>query len=161
MVMLKAVFWKTIRSKEVRPYIWVYYLSLWLWGFYGTFLTAPPTYVRPAMGPVVYDLWVWMCLAGTSTVMLALRMEDLAKAYPSTQRGRRTDIAVRIATGGHACMFFVLLAYEFSAIYAVSLHVASSDEFSIFITSPYVVGCLLLTVQGVVRVLYGDEEDPS
>lgn len=155
----RVAFWKTMRSPDVRPYVWVYYVFLWLWGIFGTFFAAPPTYVRPAMGPTIYDLWIWMNIIGTMTVMFGLRLED--KASQKTNPDLRklwTTTAVRISTGGHASMFFVLLSYEMSAIYA-DFKGFQADEYSIFVTSPYVLGCLLLTAQGLVRVILGDEEE--
>lgn len=143
---IKAAFWNAIHTDQVRPFVWVYYISLWVWGVYGTFFAAPATYVQPVMGAAIYDLWIWLCMAGTSMVMGGLYLEDTAR------RDNICQVAVRLQTGGHACMFFVLLAYEVSAAYATAW---GQGTFSIFVIAPYVVGCLLLTAQGVVKIVDG------
>lgn len=160
MVRARASFWKTMRSTQVRPFIWVYYIALLAWGIYGTFFGAPPTYVRATMGAALYDVWVWLHIGGTLTVMTGLYLEDVAAKRSPDVKKLLTTIAVRMTTNGHASMFFVLLAYEMSAIYADYQHLPI-NEYSIFITSPYVMGCLLLTAQGIVRMVLGDEDQEN
>lgn len=143
---IKASLWKMIRTDKVRPFVWVYYIALCIWGFYGTFFAAPATYVLPVMGNIVYDLWVWLQLVATSIVMGGLRIEDKAK----TETGKSTQAAIRLQVGGHASMFFVLLAYEVSAITATHW---GEGTYSIFAIAPYVMGCLLLAAQGVVKLV--------
>jgi hypothetical protein len=140
----KAAFWKAMRTDQVRPFVWVYYVPLLIWGIYGTFFGAPPTYVEPVMGNLVYDLWAWLHIIGTVTVMSGLHLEE--KAEPGTELG---ETAIRLQAFGHSCMFFVLLAYELSALNATAW---GQDAYSIFVISPYLVGCLLLAAQGVVKI---------
>lgn len=139
---------KAVRSDKVRPFVWVYYTPLLLWGVYGTFFAGPATYVAPVMGRLVYDVWIWLCMLATTTVMVGMTVEDRAKG--DKHRMRTGEV---LQGGGHACMFWVLLAYEMSAIAATRW---GQGTFSIFAVAPYVVGCLLLTVQGVVKVLDGE-----
>lgn len=47
-------------------------------------------------------------------------------------------------------MFWVLLAYEVSAIDAT---VWGEGTYSIFVIFPYVIGCLLLAAQGLVKIV--------
>jgi hypothetical protein len=146
---IKQALRRAIFTDEVRPFVWVYYAALFAWGVYGTFFAAPATYVRPAMGDVVYNLWVWLHLIGTSIVMSGLYLED--RAGPSDD-GPRNDLrraAIRLQTGGHATMFFVLLAYELSAMYST---VWGEGIYSIFVISPYVIGCLMLAAQGIAKL---------
>jgi hypothetical protein len=140
---VKAALRKVIRTDKVRPFVWVYYAALWIWGIYGTFFAAPATYVQPVMGNAIYDLWVWLQLISTSIAMCGLYIEDKGSQEIK-------HIGVRLQTGGHACMFFVLLAYEVSAIDATHF---GQGTYSVFAIAPYVVGCLLLTAQGVVKIV--------
>lgn len=142
---IKVGFWKTVRTKEVRPFVWLYYVSLWIWGIYGTFFAAPVTYVEPVMGHAAYDGWIWLNVIGTSMVMCGLRIEGKARNH----RDRRS--AFLLQTGGHGCMFFVLLAFEVAAMAATHWG-QGSQTYSMFVIAPYVAGCLLLTAQGVVNV---------
>lgn len=148
---IKAAFWKAIRTDQVRPFVWVYYIALWIWGVYGTFFAAPVTYVEPVMGHRSYDLWIWLNIIGTTIVMAGLHLEDRA---PHNQQLH--DMAVRLQTAGHACMFFVLLAYEVSAISVTEWGYAGPGTYGIFVVLPYVAGCLLLTAQGVVKIVDRD-----
>jgi hypothetical protein len=141
---IKAGLWKTVRTKEVRPFVWLYYVSLWIWGIYGTFFAAPVTYVEPVMGHAAYDGWIWLNLVGTSIVMCGLSIEK-----------KSPEVAFQLQAGGHGCMFFVLLAFEVSAIAATNWG-QGSQTYSIFVIAPYVVGCLLLTAQGVVNMADSD-----
>ena len=51
-------------------------------------------------------------------------------------------------------MFFVLLAYEVSAIHATTF---GEGTYSIFVISPYVIGCALLTLQGLVKIFAAEQ----
>lgn len=146
---IKAALWKAICSDQVRPFVWVYYLALFVWGVYGTFFAAPATYVQPVMGKVIYDVWVWLHIIGTSIVMFGLSMENRAKHDDALWQ-----TSIRLQTGGHACMFFVLLAYELSAVTSTRF---GEGVYSIFVISPYVAGCLLLTAQGVAKIALSGE----
>jgi heme exporter protein D len=147
---VKAALWKAITTEQVRPFVWVYYLALWVWGMYGTFFAAPATYVEPVMGSLVYDVWVWLHIVATTIVMCGLSMESRTENQDALW-----NTSIRLQTGGHACMFFVLLAYEVSAISAVSF---GEGTYSIFVISPYVIGCLLLTVQGIAKIVVTRDE---
>jgi hypothetical protein len=145
---VKAALWKVITTDQVRPFVWVYYIALWIWGVYGTFFAAPATYVLPVMGQLVYDAWVWLQIIATSIVMCGLIIEDTAKSIRLIRHG------IHLQTGGHGCMFFVLLGYEVSAIRVTAW---GEGTYSIFVISPYVVGCLLLTLQGIVKIVAAEQ----
>lgn len=141
---VKAALWKAITTDRVRPFVWLYYIALLAWGIYGTFFAAPATYVLPVMGHLVYDAWVWLQVVATTIVMFGLWIEDTAESI------RLIRAAIHLQTGGHACMFFVLLAYEVSAVNATAW---GEGTYSIFVISPYVIGCLLLAAQGIVKIV--------
>lgn len=140
---LKAALWRAIRTDKVRPFVWLYYLSLLAWGVYGTFFAAPTTYVLPVMGRQVYDAWVWLQIVATTIVLLGLWVEDTAHSV------RLIRMSIHLQTGGHACMFWVLLAYEVSAVQVTAW---GEGTYSIFVIAPYVSGCLLLAAQGLTKI---------
>jgi hypothetical protein len=148
---IKATLRRVILSDRVRPFVWVYSVALLTWGIYSTFFAAPVTYVLPVMGQRVYDAWVWLHIIAPSIVMCGLTIEDKAKSIRLVRHG------VHLQTGGLACMFFILLAYEVSAITAAAW---GQGTYSIFVIVPYVIGCLLLTVQGVVKIVTAEQIKP-
>jgi hypothetical protein len=152
---------RVVLSESVRPYVWLYYVPIWFWGVYGTFFAAPATYVKPVMGQDVYDLWIWLCLVGTTVVMVGLYLEHKAMGDEVTRRGDLVApldtlgrIGIRFQAAGHACMFCVLLAYWLSTIYVTDW---GEGTFTIFLIAPYVVACVLLTVQGIAKVLVAEK----
>lgn len=163
---VKAVILRAVYTEQVRPFVWLYYIPLWLWGLFGTLYAAPPTYVKPIMGQMVYNFWIWLCLLGTTVVMFGMRLEDKAKVNAAecepvvlgdlvVLRDKLSRTSIRLQTGGHAAMFCVLLASEVSAI--ASLPWNGGVTFSIFVILPYVIGCLLLTVQGVAKIVMAEK----
>jgi hypothetical protein len=145
---ITTVLLEAVLSEDLRSFVAMYYVPLLAWGVYGTFFAGPATYVAPVMGHLVYDVWVWLCVIGTLVVMLGLRVEDKAGG---DKHLIRTGLVLQ--GGGHACMFWVLLAYEMSALSATYW---GQGTFSIFAVAPYVVGCLRLTIQSVYKVLVGE-----
>lgn len=145
---IREALWKAVHSDKVRPFIWVYYIPLLLWGVYGTFFAGPATYVQPVMGRIVYDAWVWLCMVATAIVLIGLGVEDAAKG---DEHLIRTGVVLQ--GSGHAGMFWVLFSYEVSAVGATYW---GQGTFSIFAIAPYVVGCLLLALQSVAKFLDGD-----
>lgn len=136
-------------EKLLRVLTWVYYIPLWLWGIYGTFFAAPATYVLPVMGQAIYNVWVWLHIIATSVVMAGLRLED------KTSHDKWELIGLIYQSWGHFCMFLVLLAYEMSAIDAI---VWGTGAYSIFVLAPYVLGAFLLAIQGVAKIVVGDDK---
>lgn len=148
---LKDAIREAVYTDRVLPFIWVYYVALWMWGVYGTFFAAPPTYVKPAMGNIIYDFWVWLHIVATSAVMCSLIIENKSEQIQDKHLHKKIWLcSVGTQACGHACMFWVLLSYELSAAYATEW---GDGTYSIFVISPYVIGCLLLTVQGVAKVI--------
>lgn len=140
-------------SDKVRPFVWIYYVALFVWGLIGVTFTVPITYVLPVMGDSMYHAWIWLHLIGTSMVMSAMRIEDKVRLRPeSSKRNRLWRIAIQIQTAGHACMFFVLSAYELSAVYLLQNGVAT---YGIVLVLPYVCGCFLLVIQGLAKSITG------
>ena len=148
---IKRALWRVILSDQVRPFVWVYSVALLVWGIYDTFFAAPATYVLPVMGQLVYDGWVWLHIIAPSIVMCGFILEDTAKSIRLIRHG------VHLSTGGLACIFFILLAYEVSAISATTW---GEGTYSIFAIAPYVAGCLLLTVQGIVKIVTAEQITP-
>lgn len=149
-VKVRRAIWRTILSDKVRPFVWVYYVPLFLWGFFGTFFDLPSTYVKLVMGEFAYHGWILLHLFGTVTVMCGLLIEDRA-----SDRTKVWHRALRLQTGGHFCMFLVLLAYEISAVEVSKIW--GVDTYSAVTISPYVVGCLMLSVQSFVRAMDWDQ----
>lgn len=149
----KAAFWKALLSDKVRPFVWLYYIPLFAWGIYGTFFAGPATYVLPAMGNIIYDLWVWTHIVATAVVMTGLRLEDVNNNQPVDRDAGARDklawIGLCWQTAGHGAMFAVLFGYELAAIHEISW---GQGVYSIFVTSPYVIGCCLLCAQGLARL---------
>jgi hypothetical protein len=148
---IKAAIWKALLTDQVRPYIWIYYVPLWIWGIYGAFFAAPPTSVLPVMGNTVYDLWIWAIVIATSIVMCSMYVEGRAGARTDILRDRLIRASIRLQISGHVCMFLVLTAFEISAIDMTSWG-QGDHAFTIFALSPYVVGCSLLVAQGLARL---------
>jgi hypothetical protein len=147
---IRAAFWKVLLTDQVQPFVWIFYSPLLVWGFYGAFFAAPATYVQPVMGDTVYDLWVWLHILGTLLVMCGLSIEARAESPKRLKR-----IGLQLQTCGNAGVFFVLLAYEVSAIYTVHW---GQGAYSILVVSPYIVGCLLLSARGLTQLLVSGDE---
>jgi hypothetical protein len=141
---IRAALWKVLLTDKLQPFIWLYYAPLVAWLIYGAFFAAPVTYVQPAMGGTVYDLWVWGHSAAL-VVMFGLWVESKSKA----DRDRASRVGVQLQTGGHSGMFCVTLAYEVSAIYETTW---GEGTYSIFFMAYYVAGCLLLTFRGLAQI---------
>ena len=135
----------------LRLLIWIYYVPLWIWGVYGTFFAGPPTFVKPVMGNWTYDAWIWLHLIATTTVMVGLRIENRC----SRLRGKAKYIGLGMQAGGHACMFWVLLAYEMSAVWVSRW---GQGTYSVFVIAPYVAGCFLLTIETVMKSVVGHKK---
>jgi hypothetical protein len=141
---IKAALLKVLLDDKLRPFVWLYYAPLVGWLAYGTFFAAPVTYVQPAMGATVYDMWVWGHSAAL-VVMFGLWIEGKSKV----DRDKLSRIGVQLQTGGHSGMFCVALAYEVSAICETSW---GEGTYSIFFMAYYVAGCLLLTLRGLAQI---------
>ena len=148
---LLKVFWSTVYTDKVRPFVWVYYAALLVWGIYGTFFSAPATFVQPVMGHIVYNLWAWLHIVGTLTVISGLWLEERTHTDDSHDSPLER-VGVQLQGGGHACMFFVLLGYEVSAMTATDW---GDGVYSIFVIWPYVLGCLMLCTQCIARLVIG------
>lgn len=150
---LVSRFMELLWSDKVRPFVWIYYVALFVWGLIGVIFTVPITYVLPVMGDVAYEVWVWLHVIGTSMVMSGLRIEDKVILWPESKlRNRLWRIAVQLQTTGHGCMFWVLSAYVLSAILTVQNGVAT---YGIVLVSPYVTGSFLLMIQGFAKSVTG------
>lgn len=137
-------FWALVDNESVRPFIWAYYLALFCWGIYGTFLAAPMTSVQPVMGQGVYDIWNWLHIGGTSIGMAGLGLENYSHYVPEKFRSETYVFSLCMQLCGHICMGMVLTAYEYSAISDVAW---DRGTYSIFVIAPYVLGCFLLALQ--------------
>jgi hypothetical protein len=147
--LLREALMRAVLSDKVRPFVWMYYVPLWCWGVYGTFFAGPATYVKSAMGDVVYDTWVWLHLIATTVVMVGLHLEARANSGEQTQnRAKLAYMGLCFQASGHAAMFWVLLSYEMSAI---SQTYWGEGTYSIFVIAPYVAGCLLLAAQSTTK----------
>jgi hypothetical protein len=142
-----ARFWELIDSESVRAFVWPYYLAFLTWGIYGTFFAAPVTIVYPVMGPLMYNLWIWSCIAGPAAVMLGLMLGPIIGLAGHREEGVYAGLLMQVF--GNAGVALVLFAFEFSGIYGAYWGLAA---FSLFIIPPYVLGCVTLTLQAARKV---------
>lgn len=139
-------FWEMLDSETVRLFVWPFYTGLLAWGIYATFWSAPVQIVETVMGHTVYNAWVWLTIAGTLSVMtgLVLRHGGAPIGKITNPQAERDYIALWLQTGGHACMFCVLLAFE---VAGVNGSYWGQATFSLFAIAPYVLGVLFLGMQ--------------
>lgn len=142
-------FWALVDSESVKLFVWPYYAAMLAWGIYGTFLAAPIEVVDPVMGHWIYNLWVWLCIAGPVSVMIGLILGSicghLSRRSQRCAREKGEYVGLWMQLGGNVCAGFILSAFEFSVVTA-----PDPDEFGFvaLILAPYILGCgfLALTV---------------
>jgi hypothetical protein len=141
-----ARFWELLDSETVRLFVWPFYFGLLAWGIYAVFWAEPPALIRDALGPPAYNVWNWCIIVGTIAVMvgLILRHGGAPIGQLTNAQADRDYLGLILQTGGHACMFFVLLAYEVAGFQGAYW---GQGAFSLFAIGPYVMGCFFLTVQ--------------
>lgn len=152
---IKEAVLKALLSDKVRPFIWLYYFPLWCWGVFATFFAGTPSFVLPIYGQLAYDAWAWAHVVATAVVMCGLRMEELNSnldhSRPPSRRDKISYVGVGWQAGGHASMFGVLLSYELAS-WTAFLHGANPDPYTMFVIFPYVLGCLLLSLQAGIKL---------
>jgi hypothetical protein len=145
---------RAILSDSVGPFVWLYYIPLWVWSIVNTILFLP-TYIQPVMGETVYIAWNALMISGTSLVMCGLifekRINQGKRAHLTSLGDVLGYLGIHQQAAGHMCMFFVLLAYELAGIQLV--HWGEPANFSIIVICPYVIGCLLLAVQALTKLV--------
>jgi hypothetical protein len=139
-------FWALLDSETVRLFIWPYYAFLLLWGIYALVWADPPLLLGATMEPPVYTVWNVFIIIGTTAVMtgLVFRHGGAPIGQLTNAEADRDYLGLLLQTGGHACMFFVLLAYEIAGVQAAYW---GQGVFSLFALAPYVIGCFFLTLQ--------------
>lgn len=149
-----ARFWELVDSDSVRPFIWLYYLPFLIWGFYGSLFAYPIDLISDVMDGWMYDLWVWMPIPATTAAMLGLwlRKGDVPVEDINATFLRQDWLGLRLQFGGHACMFAVLLVYEVTAIAAMKW---GDPTISVFLISSYTIGCFLLALQCLRKMVRG------
>jgi hypothetical protein len=141
-----ARFWELLDSETVRLFVWPFYFGLLAWGIYAVFWAEPPTLIKDALGPPVYNVWNWCNIVGTLSVMagLILRHGGAPIGQLTNPQAERDYLGLILQTGGHATMFLVLLAYEVAGVMGAYW---GQGAFSLFAIAPYVIGCLFLALQ--------------
>lgn len=141
-----ARFWDLLDSDSVRPFIPAYYFPLFLWGIYGTFVAHPIALIVDQMGPLVYNVWLWLQIPATVVAMagLALRHGGSSLAEMSNPLLFRDWLGLWMQFGGHACMHLVLLTFVITGVAGAYW---GQPVFSVFAISSYVVGTAVLALQ--------------
>lgn len=132
-----------LNSDSVLPYVWVYYIWLFLFGVYAVAWSEPVQGLDDNLGPAGYMWWAWMNIIGTASVMIGLTLRH--GGTPVVQMSGRqlfSDwLGLWMQWGGHAAMFLVLLVAEIAGVSEISW---GDDAFVLFLLAPYMQGCLIL-----------------
>ena len=139
-------FWNLVDSDSVRPFIWLYYIPLMLWGVYATFVADPIPMLLSAMGPMLYEVWSITPILGTGAAMLGLWLRHGGSSFIDIHPPllRRDWLGLWLQLGGHLSMCMVLLALEVSFI---SEAYWGQPIISAFALSSYCIGTFLLSLQ--------------
>lgn len=133
-----------LNSDSVIPYVWVYYIWLFVFGIFAVSHHAAGA-VHRQLGLTTYTMWIWTCVFGTASVMIGLMLRHGSTPLEDmTGRQLFNDwLGLWMQWGGHAGMFMVLLAFELSGL---SDSQTLQDPFVLFAIAPYVQGCAILWV---------------
>lgn len=142
---LAGQFWHILDSESVRLFVWPYYLALLAWAVYAAAWAQPIAFVEAVMGHTFWNLWVWIQIPGTLSVMIGLGLRHGGKpvAQMSAPALFSDYLGLWMQLGGHLCMGFVLAAYEIAAVQGAYWGQAT---FSIFVVAPFVLGCIFLAL---------------
>jgi hypothetical protein len=149
-------FWALIDSDSVRPFVFLYYIPLLLWGVYAIVWADQIAFLQPILGPWLYTLWVWIPVPGTLSAMigLALRNGGTANVEITSPLLRRDFLGLCMQASGHASMFLVLLAFEIGTISGAYWGQPVLSAFALF---SYVLGTAILSLQCVRKLWRGEQ----
>lgn len=136
-----------LKSDSVRLYVWPYYIAICAWGLYGSIFALPNTVVEPVMGHAVYNLWVWLCVAGPALAMSGMLTRGAKGRY----------FGEFMQLGGNACVAFVLAAFEYSALVGTPW---GRGSVVVFIIPPYILGCTFLALRNAVELYDAEWVEP-
>jgi hypothetical protein len=142
-------FFEQLDSESVRLFVWPYYIALLAWAIYATLAAQPITSVEIAE--------VWMTIPGTLFVMIGLVLHHGGKPIHEMSGPQlfKDYLGLWMQVGGHVCMFFVLLAFDITAI-GIWSQATFVGHATVFILGPYVLGCVYLALQ-TIRKLWRPE----
>lgn len=149
-------FMAMVDGDSVRPFIWLYYIPLFFWGIYGTFLAEPLPIMEPVVGAGFYRVWTFLPIVATSTALagLTLRHGGSSLASMSTPLLFRDWIGLWMQVGGHACMSLVFWSWEVGAISAAYW---GQPVISVFALLPYAFGTAILALQCMRKLWRGEQ----
>src|ERR1700754_3904479 len=100
-----AAFWELVDSDSVRPFIWLYYIPLLLWGIYAVGWAEPIPTLQPIIGGWIYEVWEWMPIPGTLACMvgLGIRHGGTAVSQMSAPLLFRDWLGLWLQATSHAC----------------------------------------------------------
>lgn len=151
-----AKFWALLDSDSVRPFIFLYYIPLLLWGVYAILWADHIPFLDPILRGWLYTLWVWVPVPGTLSAMvgLALRHGDTSILDIRSPLLRRDFLGLCLQASGHASMFLVLLAFEVGTVTGAYW---GQPVLSAFALSSYVMGTAILTMQCLRKLWRGEQ----
>lgn len=154
-----------VYGDSVRPFVWLYYVPLMIFGVAAIVITVVLTYVGiPSAALTV--LWIWVQVPATCAAMIGLWLRhggtpiDEMNGPPSF----RDWIGLLLQFGGHACMAVVLVGFELVAgrVVALGPFGVATDVLGVLIwwivlfamaaISSYVIGCSLLSLQVALKI---------
>lgn len=152
-------FWGMLDSETVRLFVWPYYMALFAFAVVAEALVPPVNILSKAMGVTHYTLWVWVMFIGTLSVMFGLLLRHGGKPVEkmNTPLLFADWMGLCLQTGGHLCMFWVLLDFEIYAARSITWWEDVIRIFAVFAISPYVVGCVFLALQVARKLWYGEK----
>jgi hypothetical protein len=151
-------FWALLDSESVRLFVWPYYIALLAFGVWALIHKWPYNVVETVMGPTVYHAWAFMHIPGTLFVMIGLAIRY--HRYTISRMGKfllfLDYLGLHLQRGGHACMAIILAMFETSMIVGYMHGIIIIQTYVIFLVSPYVLGCVFLTLQVHRKIVLGE-----
>lgn len=141
-------------SDSVRNFIWIFYLPMFAWGWYGSVFAYPINLIYDTMGQAIYDVWVWTPIPATGCALVGLVLRHGGSPADQIQgRLLRQDfLGLWMQFGGHACMFVIFSVYEVTGVLGAYW---GQPIISVFGFSSYTLGVFILAVQCLYKIRLG------
>jgi hypothetical protein len=157
MLSARKKFWALLDSESVRLFVWPYYLALLAYGGWALSHRWPYSIVEPIMGATIYHGWALMHIPGTLFVMIGLGIRY--HRYTISRMGKfllfLDYLGLHMQRAGHACMAIILGMFEACAISGYFRGI-DQQTYVIFLVTPYVLGCVFLTLQVHRKIVLGE-----
>ena len=143
-----------ILDDSVRGFVWIFYISFFVWGAWGTFYAYPVDLIVRPMGVAVYDAWVWMPLLSMPTALggLVLRHGGSPAEDIKGPLLRRDFLGLWMQVGGHGAMAITLAVYIGAAIIGAEHR---QPIVSVFVFVPYLISVVILGWQCIYKIKLG------